>query len=138
MKNKKLAVLSLILTLMFLQIIGTVAGTGHEACSNSNEPPERRKEREPQPHRPTPPKSTSTIIAAPPTPPKMIKLVCKEDKDCDSGFMCCAEECRDQLSGVCRDISGDGIPEWVPYSSYGVNSIIGSMFGNALRFFFWF
>lgn len=39
---------------------------------------------------------------------------CQLNTDCKSGFICCQNLCRDQSSGICRDINGDGIPDWIP------------------------
>jgi hypothetical protein len=45
-----------------------------------------------------------------------ITRACTANSDCDSGFTCCQKECHDSSTGVCRDINGDGILDWVSYS----------------------
>jgi hypothetical protein len=43
---------------------------------------------------------------------------CEKDSECTTGNICCNGECKDPAQGVCADIDGDGIPEWVPRSAY--------------------
>jgi hypothetical protein len=42
------------------------------------------------------------------------ELRCEKDEDCGTGRICCRGSCEDPRKGVCVDIDGDGIPEWVP------------------------
>lgn len=48
---------------------------------------------------------------------EMTAEACQSDGDCKSGFICCQNYCRDPSKGVCKDVNGDGIPDWVPYVS---------------------
>ena len=36
---------------------------------------------------------------------------------CKTGYICCENECRNYSKGICKDINGDEIPDWIPYSS---------------------
>jgi hypothetical protein len=41
---------------------------------------------------------------------------CTTDSDCNSGFTCCYGTCYKKTEGTCKDINGDGIPDWIPYA----------------------
>jgi hypothetical protein len=45
-----------------------------------------------------------------------IRPPCKTNSDCSNESICCAKQCRDPNTGICRDVNGDGIPDWIPYS----------------------
>jgi len=36
-------------------------------------------------------------------------------KGCDSDFICCRNKCMNSNDGICKDINGDGIPDWIPF-----------------------
>jgi hypothetical protein len=46
-----------------------------------------------------------------------IKPACTTEGDCNTGFICCQAQCRDPNTGICRDVNGDGIPDWIPVTS---------------------
>jgi hypothetical protein len=58
-----------------------------------------------------PPTTTTTTTTQPP----MQITSCSSNSQCSTG-LCCQNQCRDSTKGVCRDINGDGILDWVPYS----------------------
>jgi hypothetical protein len=41
---------------------------------------------------------------------------CTIDSDCNTGFTCCYGTCYKRTEGMCKDINGDGIPDWIPYA----------------------
>jgi hypothetical protein len=41
---------------------------------------------------------------------------CRLDSDCGTGYTCCYGTCFSKSDGVCRDINGDEILDWVPYA----------------------
>jgi len=51
---------------------------------------------------------SASEIKVPTTP------ACSDNSQCPSN-LCCAGHCRDPAKGVCRDLSGSGVLDWVPF-----------------------
>jgi len=127
----KIIITSLILAIVFLQVIGIAFGldpwgknddANLGPCSNDQHGPHQNDDNENQP--PTPPKPPAT-----PKPPTVTETSCEADTDCYGGRICCIGKCRDSLTGVCKDINGDGVLDWVPYSSSeNSQTVMGSVF----------
>jgi hypothetical protein len=118
-------------------------GAGDWTCRGKCEAPAEREPRERQPKQNPPVGPVPTSIKTRPTPTTLptlqtpsvttttpisseVKQGCKTNGDCQNGFICCENICRDPSTGICRDINGDGILEWVQFSS-----VLGSTFrGN--------
>jgi hypothetical protein len=71
--------------------------------------------------------TTSTVRTT--TTASTLGMECEVNQDCSTGLVCCARKCRDPSTGVCRDLNGDGIPDWVPYSSAMLGSFLSWLFG---------
>jgi len=73
----------------------------------------------------------STTVSSPPLTYSLnvdtIGGTCK--KGCNSGFVCCRSKCMSSNEGVCKDINGDGISDWVPYTSPITGSGLNWVFG---------
>jgi len=98
---------------------------GHGACSNKREVcisgcdkdiidrPERKPKQ-------TPPVPTPTTTPAPPfgqtTTTTQSEIRCSTTNDCNINFVCCQNACHEESKGICRDINGDGIPDWLVYA----------------------
>jgi len=123
---------------------GSVTKRDHASCSNHIDrcisgckPP---KEREPREKKTKGPVSTSTTPTT--LPPAVVATTtatgvaanvgCETNQDCTAGLICCANDCRDTSTGVCKDLNGDEIPDWVPYSSIIAGSILNRIFFNWL------
>jgi hypothetical protein len=98
---------------------GETIATHHEGCSNEVDVCIRgcthdHKERAPKQNPPT-----TTTTPAPQfgqtttTTPSEIR--CSTTNDCKINFVCCQNVCKDQSIGICRDVNGDGIPDWLVY-----------------------
>jgi hypothetical protein len=127
---------------------GSVSRRDHGSCSNNRdtcisgckEPKEREPRERPEGPRPKGPVSTSTTpttlppaVVATTTPTGVAANVgCETNQDCTAGLICCANDCRDTSTGVCKDLNGDEIPDWVPYSSIIAGSILNRIFFNWL------
>jgi len=97
----------------------------HNSCSNhvdvcisgcSDDNPKRMKEREPKQ---APPVPTPTTTPAPPfqqtATTTQSEIRCSTTNDCKIDFVCCQDACHEESKGICRDINGDGIPDWLVY-----------------------
>jgi hypothetical protein len=136
MENKKTIITILITFFVFFQIIGIVyTQSEHQACSNrererqglQEEPPER------EPPEKGPTSSTTTTL------PLLVRqstttIACTSDQDCAGGYVCCMRFCRNLSTGMCKDINGDGMSDWVPY----ISPVMGSILNGFFRFFLWF
>ena len=40
---------------------------------------------------------------------------CSNDKQCEAGSTCCSGYCYEKSTGVCSDIMGNGVNDWIPY-----------------------
>ena len=107
---------------------GSITGQehySHMSCSNHKDSQcwgqceAERLEREPREKTPKPPVPTPTTTPAPPfgqtttTTPSEIR--CSTTNDCNINFVCCQNACHEESKGICRDINGDGIPDWLTY-----------------------
>jgi hypothetical protein len=93
----------------------------HQSCSNHREVCEgtcgrEAREREPKQRPPVP----TTPTPEPPfarqtttTTPSEVR--CASTNDCNINSVCCQNVCRKESEGICRDINGDGIPDWLVY-----------------------
>jgi len=112
----------------------------HDYCSNARDTSHagggrghtaiicRAEEKQPPnavpPIQPTPPIQTTTTTSQPTI---VAETTCMIDGDCQSEFICCESKCRDPSTGICKDVNGDEIPEWAPYTSQG--NILNWLFG---------
>ena len=98
----------------------------HQSCSNNNwkecvaNCPEEKEPKERQPTQNPTPVPTPTTTPQPPfaiqtttTTPSEIR--CSTTNDCNINFVCCQNACHEESKGICRDINGDGIPDWLTY-----------------------
>jgi len=124
---------------------GSVSRRDHGGCSNNRdtcisgcrEPREREPRERPEGPRPTSTKPTTLPTTLPPAAGVTTTATgvaanvgCKSNQECTAGFICCASGCRDMSTGVCKDVNGDEIPDWVPYSSIIAGSILNRIFGG--------
>jgi len=99
----------------------------HRACSNnnwrecvancreSNVREREPKQRPPVPTTPTPEPPFEQTQTTTTTQPIFNEVRCSSTNDCNIGFVCCQNVCRKESEGICRDINGDGIPDWLVY-----------------------
>jgi hypothetical protein len=102
----------------------------HQSCSNDNRKecvancPEEGRDIEREPKQSPTPVPTPTTTPQPPfagqtttttTSSMPLEVRCMSTNDCKIGFVCCQNVCREQSKGICRDINGDGIPDWLVY-----------------------
>jgi len=115
----------------------------HAGCSNNRDTcisgckePKEREPRERGPKGPVPTTSTTPTTLPPvavvttTATGVAVNVGCKSNQDCTAGFICCANGCRDMSTGMCKDVNGDEIPDWVPYSSIIAGSILNRIFGG--------
>jgi len=123
---------------------GSVSRRDHGGCSNNRDTCisgcKEPKEREPRERGPKGPVTTTKSTTPTTLPPAVVATTtptgvaanvgCKSNQECTAGFICCANGCRDMSTGVCKDVNGDEIPDWVPYSSIIAGSFLNIIFGG--------
>jgi hypothetical protein len=97
----------------------------HGACSNKEkvcigsgcrERSEKvPKQKPPVPTTPTPEPPFRQTTQTTTTAPANYEVRCASTNDCNIGFVCCQNVCKKESEGICRDVNGDGIPDWLVY-----------------------